>query len=143
MEVQIRKIDSASCIILNTKNEVLLQKKDLGYFWFPGKWCLFGGGMKNGETPEQTLIRELKNEIECEFDCFEFFCEQDYKDEYDEEVRQGKHYFYSTEFSGKPSKISINEGGGFAFFSKSELDSVPIVEHDKKVIKQYFESKRL
>ena len=143
MEEPIRKIDVASCIILNPRNEVLLQKKDLGYFWFPGNWCLFGGGIKRGETSKEALSRELENETGYSFDNFELFCEDDYKDEYCGKVREGRHYIYSTEFSGKLSEISINEGGGFAFFSRLELDSVPIVEHDKRTIKRYFESRKL
>ena len=30
---------------------------------YPNKWCLFGGGFKNNETPQEAMKRELLEEI--------------------------------------------------------------------------------
>ena len=54
----------SECIILNSKGEILLQKKTLDYpTEAGGPWCLWGGKIEEGETPRQALVRELKEEV--------------------------------------------------------------------------------
>ncbi|MFK4936587.1 RNA pyrophosphohydrolase [Lactococcus garvieae] len=50
---------NTAAIILNAENEILLfQRADLPQIWgFPQ------GGIEAGETPEQTVVRELEEEI--------------------------------------------------------------------------------
>lgn len=50
-------------IIKNHKNEYLLQLRDDNAPTFKGCWSLFGGMVELGEEPEQSLIRELDEEI--------------------------------------------------------------------------------
>jgi len=42
----------ATILFLNDQNEILLQKKSLARRYQPGKWCMFGGGIEENETPE-------------------------------------------------------------------------------------------
>lgn len=50
-------------IILNEKNEVLLAKRyEPEYQHTHDKWEFIGGGIDFGETPEQAVIREAKEE---------------------------------------------------------------------------------
>ena len=114
-----RVIDSIVIILLNEKNEVLLQKKDLGYPWFPGKWCLFGGGIEPGEDPMQTLIREIEEELGSQPSEVRLFKKTRYYENYfTNRKREGDWYVYSGNFVGKVSDISLREGGGFAFFAR-------------------------
>ena len=48
------------CYIINNKNEVLLRKKARGFG--AGKWNGPGGKIDPGETPEESTIREVKEE---------------------------------------------------------------------------------
>ncbi|MDP3958088.1 MAG: NUDIX domain-containing protein [bacterium] len=50
-------------VITNTKGECLLQLRDAGAPTSPNAWSLFGGHQEGSETPLETLIRELKEEI--------------------------------------------------------------------------------
>lgn len=47
------------CILINKKNEFLLQKKTIDYRHGSGIWCLFGGEIKKGEKPEMNILEEL------------------------------------------------------------------------------------
>lgn len=55
---------AAKAIIVNELNELLLQLRDQrGSTLYPGKWDLFGGGSLQFESAEETLRRELKEEL--------------------------------------------------------------------------------
>ncbi len=50
-------------IILNEKNEMLLEKRSPTKKQSPNKWALCAGHIDAGETPDDTIIREIKEEI--------------------------------------------------------------------------------
>ena len=65
-------IDVVAGIILNDKNEVLIARRKEGkslegYFEFPG------GKVEAGETEEESLIREIKEEINIDIEILEYF----------------------------------------------------------------------
>ena len=132
------KKDFAVGLILNKYNEILLQKKDMGYPWFPGKWCFFGGEIEKGEIPKETLKRELEEELGYELKKVKLLGIQDYEDRYKKKYRKGKQHVFYHKYDGKISDISLKEGAGFAFLSYDELNHFDIVSHDLKTIKKYY-----
>jgi 8-oxo-dGTP pyrophosphatase MutT (NUDIX family) len=56
---------AAVALIVLEDGRYLLQLRDQkpGIF-FPGHWGLFGGAIEPGETPEQAVRREIKEELE-------------------------------------------------------------------------------
>lgn len=134
------KIDAAVAIITDNKFQYLLQKKDLGYPWFPGKWCLFGGGIESGENPLQAIERELHEEG-IPFRDLKFFEESYYIDRSNGKTREGPVYVFHAKFRGKISDIRLGEGGGFGFFDRTELDSIPIVDYNRTLIERFDSSK--
>ena len=130
--------DVVGVIILNKKNEILLQKKTLDFPIYPGGyWFIFGGEMEEGETPKQTIRRELLEETGIELGELEYVKSLDYTigDGY-----KGKMHIFKTEFKGEISDISLTEGAGFAFIDKSELDDIKIWEMNKALLKEFFDS---
>ncbi len=134
--------DGVVAIILRN-NEALLQKKDMGYSWFPGKWCLFGGGLEKEEDPESSLIRELSEEISYSPKEINFYKEFQYKDKAMNKIREGKQIVYFCNFDSEISQLKINEGCGFAFFTYGELDNYPIIERDLNILKMFYKDKGL
>lgn len=56
---------AAACALIDRDGRILLAKKpDEGDQ--PGKWEFPGGKLDEGETPEQALVRELKEELAIE-----------------------------------------------------------------------------
>ncbi|MEK6879724.1 MAG: NUDIX hydrolase [Nanoarchaeota archaeon] len=136
-----RRVNVAIIILLNERKEVLLQKKDLGYPWFPGKWCLFGGGIERGEGAEETLKREIREELgDIGVKDLKFFKLTSYRDEIETKIREGEQHVFVGIYEGPISKLRIKEGCGFAFFSIEELNDQFVVDHDLEIIKDFYSS---
>ncbi|MFH1565898.1 MAG: NUDIX domain-containing protein [bacterium] len=56
-------IRSSNALVLFNKKLLMLLRDDIPTILDPNKRCLHGGCTEKNETPEQTLIRELKEEI--------------------------------------------------------------------------------
>ena len=50
------------CILFNEENKILLLKRSESDDWMAGKFALVGGGCEEHEIPEETMIREIKEE---------------------------------------------------------------------------------
>lgn len=54
---------TVSCWIMNKKGEILLQKRTANKIRNPNKWAKTGGQVDSGETVEQAIFREVKEEL--------------------------------------------------------------------------------
>lgn len=54
---------TVSCWIMNEKGEVLLQKRTATKRRNPNKWAKTGGQVDSGETAEEAIFREVKEEL--------------------------------------------------------------------------------
>ncbi|MFA6513769.1 MAG: NUDIX hydrolase [Patescibacteria group bacterium] len=57
------KIYAGGFLYNSETKEVLLHKRDGNTEHNPNQWAFFGGAGENGETPVQTFIREMKEEL--------------------------------------------------------------------------------
>jgi len=97
------KIIIASALLLNADKELLVvRKKNSNFYMLPG------GKIEFSEDPIQTLLRELKEEINLEFTESEF------------------------DFLGQHETIAVNEANtivqGNIFLLKSSLEKLPIAQ---------------
>lgn len=54
---------TVSCWIMNEKGEILLQKRTANKKKNPNKWAKTGGQVDSGETAEEAIFREVKEEL--------------------------------------------------------------------------------
>ena len=64
----------ATCLLFDKNHKLLIYLRDnKSGISFPNHWDLFGGIMEESETPEQTLLREVKEELGIDLNDFHFY----------------------------------------------------------------------
>ena len=114
--------------LINNYDEILLSKrpdnKHLSGFWeFPG------GKVKNGETPENALIREIKEELNIDININKKLGEENYKDD---KINVKLHYFICSHANGE---IILSEHEDSAWVTKNEFKNYNFAEGDSDIIK--------
>jgi len=116
-------------MIKNKKGELLLQLRDEA----PqiGKWVLFGGGVKCGETVTQALAREIKEELGYEIKEVDFFGEYE-----DNDIKQ---MIYALREYVEAADLELHEGAVMRFFSPADINGLAIGFNFKLIINNYLD----
>lgn len=101
-----------------------------GYGEFKDGWEFPGGKMEPGETPQQALARELKEELAIDVSVGDFLCTVDY--DYPT-FHLTMHCFFCTIVGGKTPELLEHEAA--KWLSMSELHSVDWLPADVGVVR--------
>jgi len=64
----------ATALLFDRNNKLLIYlRDDKPEISFPNHWDLFGGHVEANETPEEALVRELKEELDIEISDYQFY----------------------------------------------------------------------
>jgi 8-oxo-dGTP diphosphatase len=131
----------ATIILRNRANEFLLYlRDDEPEIPFPNHWDLFGGHVEPGESVEEALARELREELDLEVDGIEFF--RTY------ECREGDafpnvKYVYGAQIDRSCDQLVLREGQRLAYFKASEIPGLPIANILKQVLLDFIAAEGL
>lgn len=123
-----KKINVVAAIIKDGNRIFATQR---GYGEFKDGWEFPGGKIEPAETPEQALIREIKEELDTEIIVGDLLTtvEHDYP-----KFHLSMQCFICTVASGN---LTLKEHEAAKWLSKDQLDSVDWLPADLKVIEAY------
>ena len=110
-------------VVVNTAGEFLLTRRVMSKTWAPGWWEVSGGGVMAGETSEQAVIREIREETGLDVTGAEggymFSYRRDNPDE-------GDNYFvdvyrFILDFTDEQVHIQTDEADGYMLASHKDI----------------------
>jgi mutator protein MutT len=113
----------------------LLQLRGPGFRLFPNHWTLPGGKVEKGESPEQAIVREVKEEIGLDLQKFRLF------EKVTERTSEGvdeRWIFYGSISEEDKRHLILGEGIELRFFSSLEIPSLAIAFGLGKVLERFF-----
>ena len=114
-------------IILDSEGEILIAQRNLQKN-FGGMWEFPGGKQEADESPEQALIRELKEELSIDVEVLQSFPPYDYRDESIEVS------FYPIQCKIVGGKIVNNEHEEVKFISVDEINNFDFAPPDYETV---------
>lgn len=119
-------------ILLDQAGRILLQLrgKEQG-IRFPDHWNLIGGSAKAGESPEETLKREINEELGIKIGLFRFFKKYIYEGTCEQ-------CFFYAQLNLNPDEIKLTEGQRIAYFNRDQLGSLRLAFNAREVIDDFF-----
>ena len=103
-----------SIIFVNSQEEILLLLRDnIQQIPYPNMWDLPGGAVEGEETPEEAIMREMKEEINLDLKEFSPLCVTEFSD------RIEHTYWKSIDL--EIESIILNEGQMLKWFSEKEV----------------------
>ena len=121
-----KHIEVVAAIIRKGDNKIFATQR--GYGDWKDWWEFPGGKMEAGETPEEALVREIREELSAEISVDEFLCTV----EYDYPKFHLTMHCYLCSLIGEA--LHLNEHEAAKWLTKDELLSVKWLPADVKVV---------
>ncbi len=130
----------AAIILENDKREILLYLRDNKTgIPFPQHWDLIGGHVEEGETPDEALVREVKEELDIELKEYRFFKEYECLEG---DAYPNIKYIYSGKINIPIEEITLLEGDRPQFFRYEEIPGVKFANMLKRIVIDYIETRK-
>ncbi|MBI3036147.1 NUDIX hydrolase [Candidatus Woesearchaeota archaeon] len=123
-------------VLKDGEGRVLLQHKAKDSKVLPGQWAFFGGGIDAGETPEQAVRREAKEELGIDLKRVKFFGR--YVAPFEGGLWEQFVFVGKLTYPLEKLKQQQTEGRGLGLFSYAQLKKMKINPHIMKVLNDVF-----
>jgi 8-oxo-dGTP diphosphatase len=125
----------AAIILENDEGQFLLYLRDnKPGIPFPGHWDLIGGHVEAGETPEEALVREVKEELDIDLKEYEFYKRYECLTG---DAYENIKYIYTGKINLPIEKVTLLEGVRPQYFSKEEIPDVKFANILKSIVMEY------
>ncbi|GAA0181871.1 8-oxo-dGTP diphosphatase MutT [Clostridium sediminicola] len=119
----------ATAAILIKDNKVMIAKREKEDR-FGGKWEFPGGKFEEGETPEECLTREIKEELCIDIEVGDFFDENKFS------YSKGDIHLLAYYIKHISGEIKLNVHDDIVFVNRDEILKYDFLEADKLFIKK-------
>ena len=121
-------MDVVAAVIKKKDKYLIVQRNKNKYLGL--KWEFPGGKVEKGESLEDAVKREIKEELSIKINVIKKIGEEYYKDE---KIDIKIYYFECFHSSGK---IFLNEHEGYRWLLKEKINGYDLVEADSKITKK-------
>jgi len=126
----------AGVILIASNGTILLQYRDKDSKWNQDSWSEFGGQIEEGETPEEAVKRELKEELGIELADLKFF------KKYELQRKKGIYEQFVFTATLNPSlkdlKKQQKEGKDLALFTYEETRDLKMADYTREILEDFF-----
>jgi 8-oxo-dGTP diphosphatase len=130
----------AAIIFENDRGELLLYLRDnKPGIPFPDHWDLIGGHVEGGETPEEALVREVKEELDIELKDYKFYRMYECLTG---DAYENIKYIYTGKLNIPINEITLLEGVRAEYFKKEEIPDVKFANILKEIVMDYINDTR-
>ncbi len=131
---------SVSALLTDEQGKLIIQLRDnKPGLLFPAHWATLGGAIESGETPDEAMHRELKEEIE-PAPPVTFWRYFEHKFRARGQERRVANHVYIGKLPCPLPEIKLYEGQRLGAFSAEEIDSLPIAYGLEIIFKAFFET---
>jgi 8-oxo-dGTP diphosphatase len=125
----------AAIILENDNGEFLLALRDnKPGIPFPNHWDLIGGHVEEGETPEEALVREVKEELNIDLKEYSFFKIYECLNG---DAYENTKYIYTGKINIPIEEITLLEGERPQYFAREEIPNVKFANIMKSIVLDY------
>ena len=123
-------------ILIANDGRILLQYRNKDNKWNQDSWGEFGGQIEEGETPEEAIKRELKEELGIELVDLKFF--KKYELQRKKGIYEQFVFIASLNYPIESLKKQQKEGKDLALFVYEEIKNLKMADYTRKILEDFF-----
>jgi mutator protein MutT len=124
--------DRSVLLVYDDKSRVLMQHRREDREVLPGYWGFFGGKLKNDESEEEALFREIDEELNYSPLDPQLFVSYSV----DRDGREMTLHVFEERYDAT-QELDLQEGQGMDWISVEEINNYKIPEHDKEILRKW------
>lgn len=130
----------ATALLFDRNHQLLIYlRDDKPEISFPNHWDMFGGHVEVGETPEQALVRELKEELNIDIDTFSLYKTFDSLNE----TRPNTKFVFVVHIPEAANELTLYEGQYLKGIDLSEQGDYKFANILRQILEDYANSSLL